>query len=122
MFATCKICERVSFGKIVHLGFDKWRHDHCEAGSPDWRIYYQRLDTKERTATIRDVWQCYQGEGKTNEIKSQDCHRSTSTASVRRKASVIVLGQTRKCQTGTRRRKPTRQSRVAHIRQSCRRA
>ena len=38
----CRVCERVAFGDVVRLGFDHWRHAHCELGSPEWDLYYQR--------------------------------------------------------------------------------
>jgi hypothetical protein len=46
--SVCTICERVAFGKIVPLGFDKWRHEGCALGSKEWKEYYLRLAENER--------------------------------------------------------------------------
>lgn len=45
----CKICGRVPFGKVVPLGFDTWRHNTCELGSEEWRLYYLALDKSIRS-------------------------------------------------------------------------
>jgi hypothetical protein len=55
---SCKICERVPFGKVVPLGFGKWRHDTCEIGTEEWTLYHARL-SKEHKRKLADLVSCY---------------------------------------------------------------
>jgi hypothetical protein len=45
----CAICERVPFGNLIRLGFDRWRHAGCEPGSPEWCVYFEALPKAKRT-------------------------------------------------------------------------
>jgi len=55
---TCRICERVPFGKLVYLGFGHWRHDICGLGSKDWELYFQR-QSKATKAVLQPFRQYY---------------------------------------------------------------
>ena len=46
----CAICERVPFGNIVRLGFDRWRHAGCAPGSPEWCAYFAAIPKAKRTS------------------------------------------------------------------------
>lgn len=45
----CTICDRVPWGEVTLLGFQKWRHDSCYPGSEAWLDYYERIPETQRT-------------------------------------------------------------------------
>lgn len=45
----CSVCQRVAWGEVVRLGFDKWRHESCYPGSSAWREAYILKPENERT-------------------------------------------------------------------------
>jgi len=58
MNELCKICDRVAFGNIVHLGFNQWRHAGCALGSEEWKLYYQRQPLKTKM-TLKEFYNLF---------------------------------------------------------------
>jgi hypothetical protein len=57
MKELCEVCQRVIWGEVVRLGFDKWRHEACYPGSAIWLEAFRLLPAERRTEEGRMIYE-----------------------------------------------------------------